>query len=107
MGLVISILVHCQLSNKGKKIICTSIERTHLRQIKIVIKIIIKKQYTRFFFQRNKIKNAHTFPTGLAICKVQSHFQSYYLLKFSPTKVTNFSRLCQNPSCVQTSEINL
>ena len=69
---------------KGKRITCTSKEKTNSRQFIIVIKIILPISVLHF---RNELnQNAHSIPTGLAITN---------LSKFSPTKPATFSRLIE------------
>ena len=70
------------MDNNGKRITCTSKEKTNSRQFIIVIKIILPISVVHFPNELNQ--NAHSFLTGLAITN---------LSKFSPTKLTTFSRL--------------
>ena len=70
------------MDNKGKRITCTSKEKTDSRQFIIVIKIILPISVVHFSNELNQ--NAHSILTGLAITN---------LSKFSPTKLTTFSRL--------------
>ena len=70
------------MGNKGKRITCTSKEKTNSRQFIIVIKIILPISVVHFPNELNQ--NAHSILTGLAITN---------LSKCSPTKLTTFSRL--------------
>ena len=70
------------MDNKGKRITCTSKEKTNSRQFIIVIKIILPISVVHFPNELNQ--NAHSILTGLAITN---------LSKFSPTKLTTFSIL--------------
>ena len=72
------------MDNKGKRITCTSIEKTNSRQFIIVIKLILPISLVHFPNELNQ--NAHSIPTGIAITN---------LSKFSPTKPTTFSRLIE------------
>ena len=70
------------MDNNGKRITCTSKEKTNSRQFIIVIKVILPISVVHFPNELNQ--NAHSILTGLAITN---------LSKFSPTKLTTFSRL--------------
>ena len=70
------------MDNKGKRITCTSKEKTNSRQFIIVIKILLPISVVHFPNELNQ--NAHSILTGLAITN---------LSKSSPTKLTTFSRL--------------
>ena len=70
------------MDNNGKRITCTSKEKTNSRQFIIVIKIIFSISVVHFPNELNQ--NAHSILTGLA---------NTNLSKFSPTKLTTFSRL--------------
>ena len=72
------------MDNKGKRITCTSMEKTNSRQFIIVIKVILTISVVHFPNELNQ--NAHSIPTGRAIKN---------LSKFSPTKATTFSRLIE------------
>ena len=72
------------MDNKGKRITCTSKEKTNSRQFIIVIKILLPISVVHFPNELNQ--NAHSISTGLAITN---------LSKFSPTKPTTFSRLIE------------
>ena len=89
------------MDNKSKRITCTAMEKTNSGQFITVIKLIIPISVLHFTNELNQ--NAHSNPTGLAITIFQSSVQSqtlpclsHYILKFSPTKPTTFSRLCKN-----------
>ena len=109
MGLVISILVIW--ITKVRKLLCSSIERTNLRQVLEVIKIIIKNIHGSLLPKgtKSKVLRVSQLALQLELSSFLSHFQSFlcfshYLLNISPTKPNAFSRLSKNLSCVQTFE---
>ena len=99
------------MDNKCKKIICTSMENANLRRFIKVNKIITKNNIrgSRPRGTKLKTRTVSQLVSQLQSSRVQWPFQSllcfsHYLLMFSPTKPTTFSRLCKNLSSFQTSE---
>ena len=84
------------MDNKGKRITFKSIEKTNSRQFIIVTTIIIPISVVHFPNELHQ--NSSQNPNWSEITNFQSF--SHYLLKFSPTKPTTFSRLCQNLFCI-------
>ena len=90
------------MDNKGKRITCTSVEKTNSRQFIIVITIIIQISVVQFPNELNQ--NSSQYPNWSCNYKLpQFSFLSAFhtkLLKFDPTKPSTISRLCQNLFCV-------
>ena len=90
------------MDNKGKRITCTSMEKTNSRQFIIVITIIIQISVVHFPNELNQ--NSSQYPNWSCnyIPPQFSLLSAFHtkLLKFSPTKPTTISRLCQNLFCV-------
>ena len=68
--------------NKCKKITCTSMERTNLRQFIIVIKIVITVSVVHFQNELNQKRSQYP-----------SWFFNYKISEFSPTKLSVSSLL--------------
>ena len=90
------------MDNKGKRITCTSMEKTNSRQFIIVITILIHISVVHFPNELNQ--NSSHYPNWSCNYKLPqfSLLSAFHtkLLKFSPTKPTTISRLCQNLFCV-------
>ena len=88
------------MDNKGKRITCTSMEKTNSRQLIIVITIIIQIFVVHFPNELNQ--NSSQYPNWSCNYKLP-HFSllsAFHtkLLKFSPTKPTTISA-CAKISC--------
>ena len=90
------------MDNKGKRITCTSMEKTNSRQFIILITIIIEISVVHLANELNQ--NSSQYPNWSCNYKLPqfSLLSAFHtkLLKFSPTKPTTISRLCQNLFCV-------
>ena len=90
------------MHNKGKRITCTSMEKTNSRQFIIEINIIIAITVVHFPNELNQKRSQYpNCILQLQTSRVQSQSQSHpcfsnHLLKFSPTKPTAFSDLSQS-----------
>ena len=88
--------------NKGKRITCTSMEKTNSRQFIIVITIIIQISVVHFPNEQNQNSSQYhnlSCDYKLPQFSLLSAFHTK-LVKFNPTKPTTISRLCQNILCV-------
>ena len=90
------------MDNEGKRITCTSMEQTNSRQFIIVITIIIPISVVHFPNELNQNSSQYhnwsckyKLPQFSLLSAIHTK-----LLKFSPTKPTTISRLCQNLFCV-------
>ena len=90
------------MDNEGKRITCTSLEQTNSRQFIIVITLIIPISVVHFPNELNQNNSQyHNWSCNYKLPQF-SLLSAFHikLLKFSPTKPTTISRLCQNLFCV-------
>ena len=86
------------MDNKGKRITCTSKEKTNSRQF--ILLITIKIQISVVHFPKELNQNSSQYPSWSCNYKLPqfSLLSAFHtkLVRFSPTKPTTISRLCQN-----------